>query len=79
MTRTRGRVIGAGLALGLAVSAVAAQDAGKEIKGVQRPGAPLAMPPKGGNPALTENDLRAVLGFLRRAFDARPKLPTGEQ
>lgn len=75
MTRTRGRVIGAGLALGLAVSAVAAQDAGKETEDVQRPGAPLAMPPKGGNPALTENDF----GFLRRAFDARPKLPTGEQ
>lgn len=56
MTRTRGLVIAAGLALGLAVSA----------------GAPLAIPPKGGNPALTENDLRAVLGFLRRAFDARP-------
>lgn len=76
MTRTRGRVVGAALALGLAVSAVAAQDAGKQINGVPRPGAPLAMPPNGGNPALTENDL---LGFLRRAFDARPKLPTGEQ
>lgn len=49
------------------------------IDGVQRPGAPLAMPPKGGNPALTQSDLRAVLTFLRREFDARSKPPTGDK
>ncbi|MEW6613680.1 MAG: c-type cytochrome [Pseudomonadota bacterium] len=36
--------------------------------GVQRPGAPLAMPPKGGNPNLTETDIRQVLDYMRQAF-----------
>lgn len=36
--------------------------------GVQRPGAPLAMPPKGGNPNLTETDIRQVLDYMRLAF-----------
>lgn len=47
------------------------------LEGVQRPGAPLAMPPKGGNPALTQVDMRAVLAFLRREFDTTPRQPTG--
>lgn len=47
------------------------------IDGVQKPGAPLAMPPKGGNPALTDADMRAVLAFLRREFDTTPRQPTG--
>ena len=36
--------------------------------GFQSPGAALAMPAKGGNPALTEADIKAVLVYLRSAF-----------
>lgn len=48
------------------------------IDGVQKPGAPLGMPPKGGNPTLTDADMRAVLVFLRREFDTHPRQPAGE-
>ena len=48
------------------------------IDGVQKPGAPLAMPPKGGNPALTDAEMSAVLAFLRREFNTHPRSPTGE-
>lgn len=41
------------------------------IAGVERPGAPLAMPPKGGNPALSEADIREVIRYIRNKF--RPK------
>jgi mono/diheme cytochrome c family protein len=34
--------------------------------GVQSPGSPMAMPPKGGNPSLTVEDARAILIYLRR-------------
>ncbi|HXV77713.1 MAG TPA: cytochrome c [Candidatus Polarisedimenticolaceae bacterium] len=34
-------------------------------EGFRRPGSPLAMPPKGGNPALTDADLRAVLDYMK--------------
>ncbi|HNP35827.1 MAG TPA: cytochrome c [Woeseiaceae bacterium] len=37
-------------------------------EGVQSAGAPLAMPAKGGNPALTEADIKAVLAYLRAEF-----------
>jgi len=33
--------------------------------GFQSPGSFMAMPPKGGNPALTEEDIAAVLAFIR--------------
>ena len=36
--------------------------------GFQSPGSFMAMPPKGGNPALSEEDVRAVLAYLRAAF-----------
>ncbi len=36
--------------------------------GFQSPGSPMAMPAKGGNPALSEGDLRNVLKYLREAF-----------
>jgi cytochrome c5 len=36
--------------------------------GFQSPGSALAMPAKGGNPALGENDIRAVVGYLRESF-----------
>ncbi len=38
------------------------------IQGYKSPGSTLAMPPKGGNSALTEADVRAVLKYLRDAF-----------
>lgn len=37
-------------------------------EGVQSPGSPLAMPAKGGNPTLTEADIKAVLVYLRAQF-----------
>lgn len=39
------------------------------LNGAQRPGAAVAMPPKGGNPALTEEDMKAVLTYIRQEFD----------
>ena len=41
----------------------------KSIKeGFQSPGAALAMPPNGGNPALKDEDIRALLAYLRSTF-----------
>ena len=36
--------------------------------GFQSPGSPMAMPPKGGNPNLTEKDIAAVLKHIRETF-----------
>ena len=36
--------------------------------GFQTPGSAMAMPPKGGNPTLTEEDVKAVLAYLRFKF-----------
>lgn len=36
--------------------------------GFQSPGSTMAMPPRGGNPNLTDADIRAVLGYLRESF-----------
>tara|TARA_R110001592_G_scaffold148073_3_gene372719 strand:- start:10105 stop:10728 length:624 start_codon:yes stop_codon:yes gene_type:complete len=38
------------------------------VRGLQSPGSTMAMPPKGGNADLSENDLRAVIGYLRSSF-----------
>ena len=38
------------------------------LLGYQSPGSPMAMPPKGGNPALTGADIALVLRYLREAF-----------
>lgn len=36
--------------------------------GYKSPGSAMAMPPKGGNPSLTDNDIRAVLSYMRQRF-----------
>lgn len=36
--------------------------------GFQTPGSPMAMPPRGGDPALTDADLNAVLQYMRKEF-----------
>ncbi|NNF92431.1 MAG: c-type cytochrome [Boseongicola sp.] len=41
---------------------------GSITDGFQSPGAALAMPAKGGNPALTESDIKTVLAYLRATF-----------
>jgi len=38
------------------------------IDGIDRPGADLAMPPMGGNPDLTEADVRDILSYMRKTF-----------
>lgn len=35
------------------------------LNGVQTPGSPMAMPAKGGNPALTAADAQALVAYLR--------------
>ena len=40
----------------------------RAIKGYQTPGSPMAMPPRGGNPKLTDNDLKQALGYIRKTF-----------
>jgi len=37
-------------------------------EGFQSPGSPMGMPPRGGNPALTDTDLKAVLKYMRGEF-----------
>ena len=36
--------------------------------GLVTPGKALSMPPKGGNPSLSDADIKAVLAFLRESF-----------
>jgi len=36
--------------------------------GFQTPGSPMAMPPRGGNGALTDGDIRNVIEYLRNEF-----------
>lgn len=38
------------------------------IDGFQSPGSPMPMPPRGGNPDLTDQDMRDVLAHLRKNF-----------
>ena len=37
-------------------------------RGIQGPGALVAMPPKGGNPALTDEQLMVVIMYMRNSF-----------
>lgn len=41
-------------------------------EGFQSPGSPLAMPPRGGDPALSDADLKAVLKYMRKEFKIAP-------
>lgn len=36
--------------------------------GLVTPGKPLSMPPKGGNPSLTDDEIQAVIEYLRSSF-----------
>ncbi len=38
------------------------------IDGYQSPGSPMAMPPRGGDPDLTDQDLHNALSFIRGQF-----------
>lgn len=46
---------------------------GRMADGFQSPGSSMAMPPKGGDPALTDADLSAVLKYMRNAFQQDPQ------
>lgn len=43
----------------------------KVIGGFQSPGSPMAMPPRGGNPELSDEELRAALRYMRERFGKR--------
>ena len=38
------------------------------ISGIQSPGSPMPMPPKGGNSSLSEDELNAVLKYMKETF-----------
>lgn len=38
------------------------------INGYQTPGSPMAMPPRGGNPNLTDTDLQNTLSYIKHKF-----------
>lgn len=40
-------------------------------EGFQSPGSPMPMPPKGGNPSLTEAQIRAAIGYMRKTFHSQ--------
>lgn len=39
--------------------------------GFRSPGSPLTMPPKGGDPTLRREDIKAVIRYLRTTFGSR--------
>ena len=41
------------------------------VQGFQSPGSPMAMPPRAGNPELSDEDLRAALRYMRERFGKR--------
>lgn len=48
------------------------------INGFQSAGSPMAMPPRGGNPDLTDEDMVHVLAFLRMQLEERTREPKGK-
>lgn len=43
----------------------------RTAEGIQSPGSPMAMPPRGGDPGLRDEDLKAVLRYMRENFGVR--------
>ena len=41
---------------------------GRLNQGIQKPGAAMNMPPKGGNPNLTDKDLLLIISYMRKEF-----------
>ncbi|MFO7593400.1 MAG: cytochrome c [Pseudomonadota bacterium] len=41
------------------------------LNGLSNPDSPLSMPPKGGDPSLSEDDIDAVIRYMREAFGNR--------
>lgn len=41
------------------------------VEGFQSPGSPMAMPPRAGNPDLSDEDLRSALRYMRERFGKR--------
>ena len=37
-------------------------------RGIQKKGATMSMPAKGGNPNLTDNDLKMIIHYMRKSF-----------
>ena len=37
-------------------------------QGIQKPGASISMPAKGGNPNLTDKDLKEIINYMRQSF-----------
>jgi len=38
------------------------------IEGIQSPGSPMVMPPRGGNPNLSDQNIREVLYYIRKTY-----------
>jgi len=51
------------------LSLTEAQLLARLIEGIQTPGVSVTMPPRGGNPNLKDDDLRAVLFYMRNTFN----------
>jgi cytochrome c5 len=43
------------------------------INGYQTPGSPMAMPAKGGNPTITDDEAKSALQYIRDTFAAKKK------
>jgi len=43
----------------------------RTAEGFQSPGAPMAMPLRGGNPGLSDEEIRAVMPYMRQEFGIR--------